>query len=193
MFNTGHRDDQRIDIRIRQGPAKRSLCKGITLRFERAHVVEPCAHQSFHRHHANVLGLRLGEQSGQFGLHLNKVERLGQALIKRRVLTKVVGGQNDIHQIVIDGVIQHFRESARMPGDACIRNLALLFGTAGKFIPLWIIESGLVVYGVIEVHLNVIGLQACKRCFELMHHGIALGRCAAKLFGGKYHFIALTL
>ena len=92
-------------------------------------------------------------------MYLNKVERLGESLIKRRILTKVVRRKDDINQFIIDCVIENFSKPARVTRYTGVSDLALSLRLGYELVPLRVIESGLVVHRVIEIHLDMVRLQ----------------------------------
>ncbi len=115
------------------------------------------------------------------------MERVAQAGDELRVLAEAVGDQHHVDQILLDRVVQAFGEPAAVPRHAAKADLALGFGALGERPPLLVFQARDVVHGVIEVDVEVVGLQAAQAALQSRHHvrlRVALARLA---LGAEHH------
>ena len=115
------------------------------------------------------------------------MEGVAQAGDELRVLAEAVGDQHHVDQVLLDRVVQTFGQPAAVTGHAAKADLALRLGALGERPPLLVLHARDVVHGVIEVDVEVVGLQAAQAAFQSRHHvrlGVALARFA---LGAEHH------
>lgn len=71
-------------------------------------------------------------------------------------------------------------------------DFALLLGPCGELKPLVILETRDVIYGMVEVEVDVIGLQAAQASVERSHHVIAEVPWSGLHLGGERDALALS-
>ena len=100
-------------------------------------------------------------EGGQLGLQGDEMEGVAQAGDELRVLAEAAGDQ---HHVDRPCSIAYSRHSAsRLPArNAAKADLALRFGALGERPPFLVLQAREVVHGVIEVDVQVVGLQAAQ-------------------------------
>ena len=192
ILGAGHGDDQRIHMRIGQRPAKCRLGEGCAVAFVRAHVVEPGAHEGLHRHHANPERLCPFQYPGQAGLPGDVVEPACELLVEGRILAEVVGDEHHVDHVLVEGVVEAFDQVARVPGHAGEANLALLPGPLDELEPLRIVEPGRVVYGVVEIDIDVVRAEPLQAALQGRHDVFLGGAGRGVGLGGDHDLVAFA-
>src|SRR5208282_594133 len=150
-------------------------------------------HQGLHHNHADAVALGLVHQARQLGLNRDEVEVPREALVEARVLAEVVRAQDYVAVAAVDRVVEAFGQIprvARHPGEP---NLALAARLRDEFVPLGILQPRRIVDRMVEVHVDVIGLQAAQTCFERGHHRTATVVRARDRLRGQEYLVALAL
>ena len=131
--------------------------------------------------------LALSSARGSSRLQGDEMEGVAQAVVEIGVLAEAVGDQHDVDQIVVDRVLEAFGEPAAVSGHAAKADLALLLGALGERPPFRVLQARDVVDRVIEVDVQVVGLQAAQAALERRHHlGLRVARAGLGL-GAEDH------
>ena len=126
------------------------------------------------------------EKARQLGLQGDEMKGVAQAGDELRVLAEAVGDQHHVDQVLLDRVVQAFGEPAAVPRHTTKADLALRLGALGERPPLLVFQARDVVHGVIEVDVQVVGLQAPEAAFQSRHH-VGLRVALARLTLGAEH------
>ena len=106
------------------------------------------------------------------------MEGVAKPGIEIRILAEAVGAEDDVHEVVVDGVIEASGKPAAMTGHAAKADFSLFPRALGKKRPGFVLHAVDAVHGVIEVDVEIVGLQAFQTAFQRRHHlGFAIG-CA---------------
>ena len=86
------------------------------------------------------------------------------------ILREAVGHQDDVHQVLVDGVVETLHQIAAVAGHAAEADLALFLRQRGELPPLLVAHARDVVDAVVEVDVHVVGAQPLQAAVQRLHH-----------------------
>src|SRR5262249_15624579 len=128
----------------------------------------------------------------QIGLARDHVETAEKALIETRVLTEIVGAQDDVELAHIDRVVEALRQMPGMAGHPGETDLSLLPRLFGKLVPFRVLQPLDVVDRVIEVDIDVVGPEAAEAAFERPHNRATIGVGPRERLGREKNLISFA-
>ena len=137
------------------------------------HVVEARAHQGLHGEHPDPLPGRAREHSREPGLRCHEMEAGPHPLEEARVLGEVVGGEEDVREIVVEGMVKTLGEVAPVAGYPAVADLAVPDRPVRELPPLRVLKPPQVVDRVVVVDVDPVGAKPAKGPFEGGHHRLA--------------------
>ena len=87
------------------------------------------------------------------------MELRAQLLVEARILREVVGDEDDVGEVVVEGVVEALDERAPVARHAAKADLSVADRAVGELRPLGILEAPHVVDGVVEVDVQIVGAK----------------------------------
>jgi hypothetical protein len=168
-----HRDHQRVEILVGQSPAQRRLGEGAAGPLVRTQIVQPPPAQCLHRHHADALLLRLCDHPRKLGLERDHVEAFGQPCVEGGVLAEVEGHQDHVDEVLVERHVEALDQPARVPRHPSETELSLALRALHELEPLGIREPLALVHRMVQIDVDVVGLEPAERAMQALHQDLA--------------------